>query len=576
MSDDSDFSETALISEMPTETTNPSRASHATVTQESSAEATTGTTATSVCTAGTPLNGGIETLGSERIPWTGGSRTKTRSGPASIKAYRPADYKSKRKCKEDCTEGIGEQFRLKTPNEIIKDTDATLLIDWVDQLRLFMEDTGQNGVFHLQHNGKEINLLEDFGALDPKEVADTVAIIKSENCPFDINNLKTSGVAIRASLSTSMLHRIKAMVAINGSGPEVLAAVIAAHQVLDSSGCRVLVNELTKLRLCEYPAENMDEFRLKIIEKGRRIDGCLDKPQDLPALVAECFRNTQSLEFNTEVASLYTQASARRIRDWQSIVTKLTALFKTLLNRGEWPAAKNRKEDVPKTIQAMFSNLEAKIDSKLKQTNVGGDKQQRGGSQNTGSQNETRTCHQCGQVGHIRLKNGGGSNKSNANNASNSTGNGKHKNPNPVPSSLPGKMRYEAPGANEMHTKTIGSDTWKWCNKCKRWNKGNAAHLTDEHKSKNQERSSASPKTTVGRLASSGREGILKQSTMGFMAKAGRSVNKDEISWCASCHRWVHSLEDHRHSIEHNQILGLQCMDCLPSSLHLKAKAGQK
>jgi hypothetical protein len=309
----------------------------------------------------------------------------------------------------------------------------------------------------------------------------------------------------------------------------------------------------------------MDEFRLKIIEKGRRIDGCLDKPQDLPALVTECFRNTQSLEFNMEVASLYTQASARRINDWQSIITKLTALYKTLLNRGEWPAAKN----------------EAKIDSKLKQTNVGGDKQQRGGSQNTGSQNETRTCHQCGQVGHIRpncpqLKNGGGSNKSNANNASNSTGNGKHKDPNPVPSSPPGKKRYEVPTANEMHTKTIGSDTWKWCNKCKRWNKGNAAHLTDEHKPKNQEHSSASPKTTVGWLASSGREGILKQSTMGFMAKAGRSVNKDEISSCASCHQWVHSLEDHRRSIEHNQILGLQCMDCLPSPLHLKAKAGQK
>jgi hypothetical protein len=193
-----------------------------------------------------------------------------------------------------------------------------------------MEDTGQDGVFHLEHDGKEINLLEDFGAMDPTEVTEAVAAIRSNNCPFDINNLKTSGVAIRASLSTSMLHRIKAMVALNASGPEVLAAVIAAHQVLDSSGCRVLINELTKLRLSEYPAENMDEFRLKIIEKGRRIDGCLDKPQDLPALVAECFRNTQSLEFNMEVAALYTQASARRIKDWQTIVTKLTALYKTL------------------------------------------------------------------------------------------------------------------------------------------------------------------------------------------------------------------------------------------------------
>jgi hypothetical protein len=574
MSDDSDFTAAAaaLISEMPTETT-----SCTTVTQESpAAEATTGTTATSVRATGTPLNGGIETLGSERIPWTGGSRTNPRSGPASIKAYRPADYKSKRKCEEDCTEGIGEHFRLKTPDEIIKDADATLLIDWVDQLRLFMEDTGQDGVFHLQHNGKEINLLEDFGSMDPTEVAEAVTAIKSETCPYDINNLKTSGVAIRASLSTSMLHRIKAMVALNASGPEVLAAVIAAHQVLDSSGCRVLVNELTKLRLSEYPAENMDEFRLKIIEKGRRIDGCLDKPQDLPALVAECFRNTQSLEFNMEVAALYTQASARRIKDWQTIVTKLTALYKTLLNRGEWPAAKNRKEDVPKPIQAMFSNLEAKIDSKLKQSNNGGG----GKQQRNGSQNDTRTCHQCGQVGHIRpncpqLKNGGASNRNSAtNNGSNGAANGKTKNATTVPSSLPGKKRYEAPSANESHTKNIGSDTWKWCSKCKRWNKGTSAHLTDEHKSK--ERSSTAPNTTVGRLAaSSGREGILRQSTMGFMAKMGRSLNKDDICWCSPCNRWVHSIEHHRRSIEHNSSLALQCVECISTSIPLNSSAGQ-
>jgi hypothetical protein len=91
-------------------------------------------------------------------------------GPVSTKAYRPSDYKSKRKCEEDCTEGLDESYRLKTPDEIVKDPNAMLLVDWEDQLRLFMEDTGQDGVFHLQHKGSEINLLKNFGKMNIAEI----------------------------------------------------------------------------------------------------------------------------------------------------------------------------------------------------------------------------------------------------------------------------------------------------------------------------------------------------------------------------------------------------------------------
>jgi hypothetical protein len=92
----------------------------------------TTTTASSTTTA--PINGGIDTLGVERIPWTGGPRVTLNTRPPSTKAYRPSDYKSKRKCEEDCTEGTGKKLQLKTPDEIIKDADAVLFVDWIDQL----------------------------------------------------------------------------------------------------------------------------------------------------------------------------------------------------------------------------------------------------------------------------------------------------------------------------------------------------------------------------------------------------------------------------------------------------------
>jgi hypothetical protein len=225
----------------------------------------TSTSTTTIPTPKRPLNGGVESLGAEQIAWTGGPRAKLRTRPASTKAYRPSDYKSKRKCEEDCTEGIGDKFQLKTPDEIIKDADAVLFVDWIDQLRMYMEDTGQDGVFYLEdEDDKEVYFLTEFEAFDVEETTKAVKTIKDKDCSYDESNLKTSGIAIRASLSTTMLQRIKGLVPVNASGPETLAAIVAAHQVLDSSGCRNLVEELRKMKLHDFPAENVDEFRLKL------------------------------------------------------------------------------------------------------------------------------------------------------------------------------------------------------------------------------------------------------------------------------------------------------------------------
>jgi hypothetical protein len=401
----------------------------------------------------------------------------------------------------------------------------------------------------LTKDSKEINLLVDFGSLDVEETTTAVQAIKTLNCPYDENNLKTSGIAVRALLSTSMLQRIKGMVTVNASGPETLAAVVAAHQVLDTSGCRILVEELRKLKLREFPAENVDEFRLKVLEKGRRIEGCLLPPPDLPALIAACFRGTQSVDFNMEVAEWYKKASRRRITDWREMVSDLTLTYKTLLNNGEWPAATNRKEDVAKTIQGMFSKMENKLDSKINskiENKLQQSGQSRGGRSNGGNnQNETRTCHHCGKVGHIKpncpeLKPAASSNSGDTKQTT-------------TPSTLPGKKRYEAPSDNESHTKKLGQDTWKWCAKCKRWNKGDSAHLTDEHRAKNStDRVATVPKSAVGGLAATSTgDGILRQSMTGWLAQT-TSVNRDNVSWCSICNQWVNVSNHHDHANEGN------------------------
>jgi hypothetical protein len=200
-SSDSTFGILSPTSPTATTTTAASRLSRPPGSSSTSTRATTPTPTR-------PVNGGVESLGAEQIAWTGGPRAKLRSHPASTKAYRPSDYKLKRKCEENCTEGIGDKFQLKTPDEIIKDhAKAVLFVDWIDQLHMHMEDTGQDGVFYLQdEDEKVVYFLAEFGAFDVDETAKAVKTIKDQNCSYDASNLKTSGIAIRASLSTTMLQ----------------------------------------------------------------------------------------------------------------------------------------------------------------------------------------------------------------------------------------------------------------------------------------------------------------------------------------------------------------------------------
>jgi hypothetical protein len=70
------------------------------------------------------------------------------------------------------------------------------MTDWIGQLQMFMENTGQDGVFHFMVNTTEVNLLKNYGSIAPEQVKTGVDAIKTMACPYDIQNLRTSAVAI--------------------------------------------------------------------------------------------------------------------------------------------------------------------------------------------------------------------------------------------------------------------------------------------------------------------------------------------------------------------------------------------
>jgi hypothetical protein len=170
----------------PPKTPPPTKQTSTTTMSGTTPTTATGST-TGTLTRPAPINGGIETFDGVSIPWTGGSRRTARKEPASTKAYRPNDFKSKRKTEEDCEEGLGSENRLKTPEELLKDADAILMTDWIGQMKLFMEKTGQDGVFHFVVKDTEVNLLKDYGSITSSQVKEGVDAIKTHNCPYDLH-----------------------------------------------------------------------------------------------------------------------------------------------------------------------------------------------------------------------------------------------------------------------------------------------------------------------------------------------------------------------------------------------------
>jgi hypothetical protein len=351
--------------------------------------------------------------------------------PASSQALRPTSFKELTRTEEKCQEDFGEAYKLGVVGDARK--DAPTFTEWMDQAVYELRLRGQDGVFYIPDTaGVMFCMLDEWNKFTPSQVLTWLQNSRATFDEWDTQNLRTSGHALIQSITPELKRRIMNTLGTRRDGPLVLAAIIAEYQFNGASAARLLVAEVVGLKLPNIPGEDVTVLAAKINDYGRRIAGIERNgiPSDFAAIVAACFMDSQSLNFNICVAGLYKEAQARRIT-WEQVVAEAEDTYRNLVTQNLWVAAKANKEVAALMAEnaALRSQLQAKSpvpapDSKSPVVDA--------------PSNESKN-----------------------------------------------KIRRTPPKDGEPTTKTMFGMEHKYCAKCRRWTYGTKIHSTDEHKPKN-------------------------------------------------------------------------------------------
>jgi hypothetical protein len=372
-----------------------------------------------------------------------------------------------------------------------------------------------DSVFRVESsNGTENFILENWGSVKEEDVTSWVnKLLTGEDvCKFDKYNLTRSGKFLKNSITHELWDRIRTSVPDSQpSGPQVFTAIVLSHQVSSATVVRTLVMELSNLRLNKIPGENVELLSQLVIEKAQCICGTGQEPRDFNMLVATCFLQSKSSQFEAIANKIHSEADDMKIKDWKTeIVHPLLKKYTSLKAQGLWPTVGNHTE-----IQGLHAKIIA-LEARLNDGGSGSSYTQNNDSRGAGAKREP-TCWKCGEKGHVKPN----CPKSDENGSSRtSAGNNNVKAP---------------PKDGENHTRTRDGVVEKWCRRCRRWTRGDKAHLTEEHISKKDLTQNTTANVGVSEEGDRSYEGeSYLMRTRLYKAVFGQDT-PDESSWCDLC-----------------------------------------
>ena len=124
--------------------------------------------------------------------------------PKTIFSRRPIDFRSATKVKENCSNGLANDYKLSAKDSSISQAY------WIQLIRMHIEDHGMDIIFRRESpSGREVYMLQEWGDTDNAEVVELMRKLKQGNhgqppCTFDIDNHRWSGKAIVSSISQDM------------------------------------------------------------------------------------------------------------------------------------------------------------------------------------------------------------------------------------------------------------------------------------------------------------------------------------------------------------------------------------
>lgn len=207
-------------------------------------------------------------------------------------------------------------------------------------------------IFCILDDSEEIYLLDKWGAVKREDVRSWVLKLQARldmltACTYNAYNLEHSAEMLQNSVLPELWKQVRQTLANKPMGPEVFVAIILSHQVTSASIVHKMCNELSTLQLSKNPGENVDILADQVIEKALQITGTGQEPGDLPSLVAGCFLDACSPQFQLSANILFDMADSgdELFADWQeTIVEPLCYKYVSLKQKDLWPASQKQTE----------------------------------------------------------------------------------------------------------------------------------------------------------------------------------------------------------------------------------------
>jgi ribosomal protein L32 len=353
-------------------------------------------------------------------------------------------------------------------------------------------------------------MLANWGTVKQKGVSKWIEVLKQDGCLFDQFNLSRSGKFLKNSISIELWDRIRTEVSEEEpSGPEVFTAIVLSYQVTSSTVVQALVEELKTLRIRKIPGENVETLTKLVVDKAQRITGTGKQPDNFNMIIATCFLDSRSKQFEALANQLHGQADDDDTEmDWKrDIVHPLRKKYVSLKAQGLWPTTISQSSEI-QGLQAKILALEAKFENS---------DQSHANSNGTSLKREP-TCWKCGETGHTKFN----CPKSDVNSSSSQD---------KTPATTTGTK--VPPKDGESQTRTRDGILEKWCRRCRRWTKGAKAHLTEEHVS-NKGKSESQANVGVTDDVGTDYEEQSFMTTRLYKAVTSTSA-VDDVIWCEEC-----------------------------------------
>ena len=265
---------------------------------------------------------------------------------------------------------LSEDLKLTLIDENENKDNTQTVSGWIDEIKFLIKTNSMDSVFRVENGIDQENyMLMNWGNIKLNVVSTWVKCLKQYGCPYNLKNLRLSGMLIHESISTKVNQQISATTSIADiSGPKLLVYAIQQRTIMSSAHIRTISNKHINLSLGDIHGERVPDLTKLVSDLAQQLVGSGRQPDDLINLVSKSYTKGYVDIFKTYALGSHAGVLCGAYADtWENLVSDHNNMYYNLVQTNDYPPAlgkKQEKED--ELIQGLYGQIDQKI-SKLEQ-----------------------------------------------------------------------------------------------------------------------------------------------------------------------------------------------------------------